>query len=297
MQGFLLINKPSGMTSFAVCAALRRITGERRIGHTGTLDPMATGVLPVFIGRPTSLCDYLLCADKRYTARVKLGIATDTDDITGNIIKESKPVTDIKVIKQTLESFVGTQQQFPPIYSAIKKDGVALYKLARKGQEVEVAAREITVHSITLLSDVNEHAEFDIDVVCSKGTYIRSLCRDIGEKLGCYATLSKLERTKTGSFTLDECVSLDILNSENINDYILPAECSLPHLRSITVTEKQAVRFSNGGELDIERIKSDFYEDGEIIKVFCNNVFLGLGKADLNTKQLCVKCVLTQYKM
>ncbi len=297
MQGFLLINKPSGMTSFAVCAKLRRITGERRIGHTGTLDPMATGVLPVFIGRPTSLCDYLLCADKRYTARVKLGIATDTDDITGNVIKEGTPVTDMELIKQTLNGFVGTQQQLPPIYSAIKKDGVALYKLARKGEEVEVTPREITVHSITLLSDINENAEFCIDVVCSKGTYIRSLCRDIGEKIGCYATLSKLERTKTGSFTLQECVPLDTLNSENISSYILPADYSLPHLRSVTVTEKQAVRFSNGGELDTERVKSQFTGDGEIVKVFCNNVFLGLGKADLNNKQLCVKCVLTQYKI
>lgn len=295
MQGFLLINKPSGMTSFSVCSALRRITGEKRIGHTGTLDPMATGVLPVFIGRPTSLCDYLLCADKRYKARVRLGVATDTDDITGNVIKQGKAVKDIEVIKQVLNSFVGTQMQFPPIYSAIKKDGVALYKLARKGEQVEITPREVTVHSITLLSDIYENGEFDIDVVCSKGTYIRSLCRDIGEKLGCFATLSKLERIKTGSFSVEECVPLDILNAENIENYILPAEYSLPHLREINVSEKQAVRFSNGGELSLERIKNDFNEDGETVKVFCNKIFLGLGKTDLSEKQLRVKCVLTQY--
>ncbi len=295
MQGFLLINKPSGMTSFSVCSALRRITGEKRIGHTGTLDPMATGVLPVFIGRPTSLCDYLLCADKRYKARVRLGVATDTDDITGNVIKQGKAVKDIEVIKQVLNGFVGTQMQFPPIYSAIKKDGVALYKLARKGEQVEITPREVTVHSITLLSDIYENGEFDIDVVCSKGTYIRSLCRDIGEKLGCFATLSKLERIKTGSFSVEECVPLDILNAENIENYILPAEYSLPHLREINVSEKQAVRFSNGGELSLERIKNDFNEDGETVKVFCNKIFLGLGKTDLSEKQLRVKCVLTQY--
>lgn len=295
MQGFLLINKPSGMTSFSVCSALRRITGEKRIGHTGTLDPMATGVLPIFIGRPTSLCDYLLCADKRYKARVRLGVATDTDDITGNVIKQGKAVKDIEVIKQVLNGFVGTQMQFPPIYSAIKKDGVALYKLARKGEQVEITPREVTVHSITLLSDIYENGEFDIDVVCSKGTYIRSLCRDIGEKLGCFATLSKLERIKTGSFSVEECVPLDILNAENIESYILPAEYSLPHLREINVSEKQAVRFSNGGELSLERIKNDFNEDGETVKVFCNKIFLGLGKTDLSEKQLRVKCVLTQY--
>ena len=295
MQGFLLINKPSGMTSFSVCSALRRITGEKRIGHTGTLDPMATGVLPVFIGRPTSLCDYLLCADKRYKARVRLGVATDTDDITGNVIKQGKAVKDIEVIKQVLNGFVGTQMQFPPIYSAIKKDGVALYKLARKGEQVEITPREVTVHSITLLSDIYENGEFDIDVVCSKGTYIRSLCRDIGEKLGCFATLSKLERIKTGSFSVEECVPLDILNAENIENYILSAEYSLPHLREINVSEKQAVRFSNGGELSLERIKNDFNEDGETVKVFCNKIFLGLGKTDLSEKQLRVKCVLTQY--
>lgn len=297
MQGFLLINKPSDITSFGVCARLRRITGEKRIGHTGTLDPMATGVLPVFIGRPTVLSSFLLCADKRYTATIQLGIATDTDDITGNVLKSGEPITDMQKIKEVINGFLGEQKQLPPMYSAIKKDGVALYKLARKGQQVELDYRDVYIHSIDILSDINENAQFSIDVVCSKGTYIRSLCRDIGEALGCYATLKELTRTKTGSFEINECVPLDDLNGENIKDYIMPSFKALPHLKDITVTQKQAVRFSNGGALDLERLKYKFTEDGEVVKVFCENTFLGLGEVGLSSSELKVKCVIEQYKL
>lgn len=295
MQGFLLVNKPSGITSFGVCAYLRRITGEKRIGHTGTLDPMATGVLPVFIGRPTSLSDYLLCADKRYTATVRLGIATDTDDITGNVISSAEPVSDMVKIKEVIKTFLGEQQQLPPIYSAIKKDGVALYKRARKGEEVTPNPRNIVIHNIELLSEIDSRSEFCIDVTCSKGTYIRSLCRDIGEALGCYATLAKLERTKTGAFELESCVPLEVLNEDNIADYILPSQAALPHLKDIKVTPKQAVRFSNGGALDLERLKADLNEEAQIVKVFCEDSFLGLGIVDTKAKELKVKCVLAQY--
>lgn len=297
MQGFLLINKPGDITSFGVCARLRRITGEKRIGHTGTLDPMATGVLPVFIGRPTVLSSFLLCADKRYTATIQLGIATDTDDITGNVIKKATPITDMQKIKEVISGFLGEQKQLPPMYSAIKKDGVALYKLARKGEKIELEYRDVYIHSIDILSDINENAQFSIDVVCSKGTYIRSLCRDIGEALGCYATLKELTRTKTGSFEIKDCVPLDSLNEDNIAEYILPSYAALPHLKNITVTQKQAVRFSNGGTLDLERLKYEFTEDGEFVKVFCEDTFLGLGEVDLTEAQLKVKCVIEQYKL
>lgn len=295
MQGFLLINKPSGITSFGVCAKIRRITGEKRIGHTGTLDPMATGVLPVFVGRPTVLSSFLLEADKRYIATVRLGVATDTDDITGNIIKTAEPVHDMRKIYETVNSFLGSRQQFPPAFSAIKKDGVALYKLARNGENVKTDPRNINIFGINILNDIDINNEFKIDVTCSKGTYIRSLCRDIGEKLGCFATMSALERVKTGAFEISECVDLDVLDEDNILDYLKPAEYALPHLNSVSVTEKQAVRFSNGGGLYLERIKAEFCSDGEILKVNYNDAFLGLGQVSFEKEQLLVKCVIEQY--
>ena len=294
MQGLILIDKPENITSFGAVAKIKRIAYEKRVGHTGTLDPMATGVLPVLLGRATALSGLLTLADKRYTAKVKLGVATDTEDITGNIISETKvSVTDLQ-LEAALKLFTGKIMQMPPMYSAIKKDGVRLYKLAREGKTAEVEAREIEIFSISLISPLNNQHVFEIDVHASKGTYIRSLARDIGEHLGCGACLTELRRTYTGGFSIEDCVSLDTLNEKNITEHIISEERAVAHLREVLVTEKQAVRFCNGGQLDLERLKIKALKNGELVRVKLNDKFLGVGFADLEKNQLAIKCIINK---
>ena len=296
MQGLILLDKPENITSFGAVARIKRIASEKRVGHTGTLDPMATGVLPVLLGRATALSGLLLDADKRYTAAVKLGVSTDTDDITGNIISESQVNITNERISGALKHFTGILMQRPPIYSALKKDGVRLYKLAREGKTAEVESREIEVFSINLISSLNADNIFEIDVHVSKGTYIRSLARDIGEYLGCGACLAALKRTYAGGFSLEDCVSLDALNEENIGDYLISEERAVGHLRAVTVTERQAVRFCNGGQLDLDRLKKMNFTEGELVRVKLNDRFLGVGVADLQKNQLAIKSIINYPK-
>ena len=293
MQGLLLIDKPESITSFKAVAAIRRLSGEKRVGHTGTLDPMATGVLPIFIGRATALSSYLSDADKKYTAKIKLGIETDTCDITGNIIATSSVNVTDEDINSILKKFEGKSLQQPPIYSAIKKNGIRLYELARKGETVEIPKREIEIYSLKLISAL-EDSEFIIEAHVSKGTYIRSLARDIGLALGTHATLSTLRRTATSGFDISKCVPLDSLTSDNIKDNILPEETALSAFREVNVTEKQAIRFCNGGQLDIDRLKLTNFSDNELFRVKFNDKFLGLGFIDVKKHQLAIKCVINK---
>lgn len=295
MQGLLLINKPKDITSFKAVAAVRKNADTKKVGHTGTLDPLATGVLPILVGKATSLCDYLLTADKSYIATVKAGITTDTLDITGEILSKKEPDFNKEQLILALEHFTGQQFQTPPIYSAIKKDGVPLYKLARKGQAVEVEKREITVHDIKLLDFSKGDYTFKIDVSCSKGTYIRSLCRDIGEYLGCGATLTELTRTKTGSFTLDSCVDLDALNKDNISTFLLNEELAVAHLPEIFVTFNQAKRFSNGGKLSFDRLNVAIEED-ICYRIKYKDTFIGIGFSDTEKKEIRIKCLINPIK-
>ncbi len=294
MQGLILLDKPKGITSFSAVSAIKRKANEKRVGHTGTLDPMATGVLPIFLGRATALSSLLLDADKRYIATVKLGIATDTDDITGNIISEKEVNITSDELGQALNSFVGVIRQRPPIYSAIKKDGVRLYKLAREGKATEIPEREIEIFSIKLLEELNCQNEFQIEVHVSKGTYIRSLARDIGEFLGCGATLTELRRTYASGFDIKECIELDNLNEDNISKHILSEEIAVSHLRELYVTEKQAVRFCNGGQLGFERLKIKDFKENELLRVKFDNKFLGIGFANLEKEEIAIKCIITK---
>lgn len=296
MQGFILLSKPAGITSFAAVAKIKRICGEKRVGHTGTLDPMATGVLPVLLGRATALSSIMLDGNKRYTATVKLGITTDTDDITGKVLTESKVNISAVELQDALKHFTGKITQTPPMYSALKKDGVRLYDLARQGKTVEIPSREVEVFSINLLTELNEENCFIIDVSVSKGTYIRSLARDIGEYLGCGATLTALERTDTCGFSIADCVSLDDLDSDNVEDYIQTEETAVMHLRECKVTAKQATRFCNGGQLDFSRLHIENIEDNELFRVKCGDTFLGIGIADLENQRLNIKCIINFYK-
>ena len=295
MQGLILLSKPKGITSFSAVNKIKWLAGEKRVGHTGTLDPLATGVLPIFLGRATALSGILLDADKGYTATVKLGITTDTCDITGAVLTEKEVNVTKSELEAALLKFRGKISQVPPIYSALKKDGVRLYQLAREGKEVEIEPREVEISKLDLLSF--EKDTLKIAVECSKGTYIRSLCRDIGEALGCGATMTDLVRTSTGGFSINDTVCLDDLTKENINNYIISEENALLYLRKISVTEKQAIRFSNGGQLAYERLKDAEFEDGELVRVKHGGLFLGVGYADNKNKQIAIKCVINQLSV
>lgn len=295
MQGLLLINKPSGITSFSAVSRVKRNTGQKRVGHTGTLDPMATGVLPVLLGRATALSSLMLDADKRYIAEIKLGLTTDTEDITGKILSENPVEITPEKLSEALLHFTGKIRQRPPIYSALKKDGVRLYELARKGQTADIPEREIEIFSLKLLSPLNSDNCFTVEAHVSKGTYIRSLARDIGEYLGCGATLSALKRTYAAGFSIDSCVDLEKLTQENIGEFVLNEETAVKHLREIKVTKPQAVRFCNGGQLDFLRLNVKDFKENELFRVKCGDVFLGIGFADLKNNRLGIKCIINFY--
>ena len=288
MNGLVLLDKPKGYTSFKAAAALRRIYGIKRVGHTGTLDPMATGVLPVLIGRATRLCSLVLEADKRYTAGIRLGVTTDSLDITGTVISETEPEVCDGALKDALRHFTCTYEQLPPMFSAIKKDGVRLYDLAREGIEVERQPRRVTIKKITLLERTEN--DFVIDVLCSKGTYIRSLADDIGKYLGCGAVLTSLRRTATAQFNISQCVMLEQVE-ESPERCLLSAEKAVDYLREINVTEGQKKRFLNGAELSSDRL--DPIRDavqGELFRIKCGGEFLGL--AEYGDGAIRSKCVI-----
>lgn len=290
MQGLLLINKPKDITSFGVVAKIKWLIHTKRVGHTGTLDPMATGVLPILVGRPTVLCSHLLDADKEYIASIKLGITTDTLDITGSVLSQNTVSVTKENLLKVLSGFMGKQLQIPPMYSALKKDGVRLYDLARDGKTVEREAREIEIFELELLEFSGD--EFKIRVLCSKGTYIRSLSDDIGKALGTGAVLTALKRTKTAGFSIDECVDLDSLTGENIGNYLKNAERAVLNYPEINISLKQAERFSNGGELSLERLHfSSNPKDGEMYRVKNGERFFGLGEVDFQKSALKIKCL------
>ena len=296
MCGLLLINKPEGITSFGAVAKIRRLTGEKRVGHTGTLDPMASGVLPVLLGRAAKLCDYVLCADKSYDAGIRLGVATDSLDITGNVTESKSVSVTNGEIDRVLAGFVGEISQIPPMFSAVKRDGVRLYKLAREGKTLDIQARRVNVFSLKRTSDIDEKCEFGISCTVSKGTYIRALCRDIGDALGVPATLTALCRTKTAGFDISQCVPLEILSEENVKDYILPACRAVDSFRAVEVTRPQAFRFSNGGSLAFDRLPCGDFSAGETVRVNYKGEFLGLAKADAETGELKFRCIINVLK-
>ncbi len=294
MLGLLLLDKPEGITSFGAVARIKKLTGEKRVGHTGTLDPMATGVLPILIGRATVLSQYLIDADKAYSATIRLGVATDSCDITGNVISQCNVNCCDEDIETVLKQFLGKQMQIPPMYSAIKQNGVRMYDLARQGKTVDIPAREIDVFSLEKISNLTAQGEFDIDCKVSKGTYIRSLCRDIGEALGCGATLTRLRRTSTAGFDIEKCVKIDDLTPENIGDYILPCDLAVEYMPKIQISEKQAIRFCNGGQLSLDRIKFDNFVDANTYRVYFGEKFLGLGLADIKENLLKIECLVNR---
>ena len=250
MTGIVIVDKPAGWTSQDVTARLRRVFGTRRIGHGGTLDPMATGVLPVFVGRATRGVEFFEHADKTYEAVLRLGTVTDTQDSTGAVLEKRPAAVTEAEFRDILPKFTGKIAQVPPMYSAIKVDGKKLYELARAGKEVERKPREITIFSLELLEFSGETAK--IRVHCSKGTYIRTLCHDIGAALGCGACMETLRRTAAGEYTLADSVGLDtLLNAERPEDYLRDVDTLFRQYPAVTLTEKQTLRCRNGNSFSI----------------------------------------------
>lgn len=283
MTGIICINKDKDITSFGVVSKVRGITREKKCGHTGTLDPMATGVLPIMLGGATRFLNYLPDSNKGYRATFLLGKTTDTLDITGEITSESPVNCDHNDVLSAMSKFKGEIKQVPPMYSAKSIDGVRLYDLARQGKEVVREACDITINELELVEyDDTEHT-YTIDVICSKGTYIRSLIDDIGKELGCGAIMTKLERTKAMGFSLDNCYTIDQLqelkdNGQGFNNILIPVERMFECYKKVVVSPAQSKRFFNGGALDINRIKTKLEID-EICAVYSSeNEFLGLGQ-------------------
>ena len=238
LNGIINIHKEAGFTSHDVVAKMRGICRQKKIGHTGTLDPQATGVLPVCLGSATKLCDMLTDKDKEYVAELLLGQVTDTQDTTGQVLKEQPVTVTEEQVRSAVLSFVGDYDQVPPMYSALKVNGKKLYELAREGKEVERAARRVHIAEIEILDVALPVVK--MRVACSKGTYIRTLCADIGEKLGCGGTMQSLVRTRVGNFALDESVTLEQLeklrDEERLEEVLLPvdrvfAECPALHIQ------------------------------------------------------------------
>lgn len=244
-EGLLNIDKPAGMSSHDVVNRIRRLTGIHRVGHAGTLDPLATGVLLLCVGRTTRLVEYLVGHDKVYEVVVRLGQTTNTYDAEGEVVLE-RPFTHLtsSQIEQALEPFRGPIQQKPPIYSAIKKDGQPLYKLARAGVEVDVPSRDVTIHALEILAI--DLPDVRLRVACSSGTYIRSLAHDLGEALGCGGHVIDLRRTAVGDFAAAAAVPLDALTAENWGEYVLAGDTAVSHLPRLDLTHEQTERLKNG---------------------------------------------------
>lgn len=272
MNGIVIINKSKGYTSHDIVAKVKKITGEK-VGHTGTLDPLATGVLPLLIGKGTLCSKYLMNHDKTYKVVLKLGIKKSTGDEEGEILQEEsvdKNSLEEQNINNVLNSFLGEQEQIPPIYSAIKVDGKKLYEYARKGQEVEIKPRKITIYAIRLLKVDEEKKEIQFEVSCSKGTYIRSLCEDIAKKMGTVGYMKELQRTQVGTFTLEQSILIEDLTKESIAEHIITIEDLFKKLENIELNERKLQLFLNGVKLSFD------LKDG-IYKIYSNQQFIGIG--------------------
>ena len=282
INGIIVIDKPESFTSFDVVAKLRGILRERRIGHGGTLDPMATGVLPVFIGAATKAVDLLPDAKKSYTARVRLGIKTETGDITGGVTERSSAPVDFSLLEKLSREFIGISEQTPPMYSAVKVNGKKLYELARKGVEIERAARQIEIYSLRLYDFDAKASEFSFDAECSKGTYIRTLNEDILARAGLIGTLVSLRRTRSAGFTLADAVTIETVETAvkegSLGALLRGTETAFLSLGERTLDENLARLFINGFRFESARARvSD--SDGTVRVKDESGRFLGLGKS------------------
>lgn len=287
-HGIINVYKEAGYTSHDVVARLRGICKQKKIGHTGTLDPDAVGVLPVCLGSGTKLCDLLADRTKEYIAVLRLGIVTDTQDLSGMVLSRNNVEVDPEQVKWVIASFHGEQQQIPPMYSALKVNGKKLYELAREGKEIERKPRPITVYEIEVIKEA--HPEYTIRVKCSKGTYIRTLCHDMGQKLGCGGAMASLSRTRVGEFNIDQAYTLDQLQSlaekGQLSQVVIPVEKMFENIPGVHVKEGSFKALKNGnqlksGELQLEESAAgsdlDIMKDGQEVRVYDHRgIFYGI---------------------
>lgn len=282
MNGIILIDKPQDWTSHDVVGKLRRLLKERRIGHSGTLDPMATGLLVVFVGRATRAVEFAESDEKQYIAGLRLGVETDTQDITGTVLKETECSITEEELKAVLPKFMGEISQIPPMYSALKVNGQKLYDIARKGGEVERKPRRITIQALDVIDNSHlEQGDYCLDVTCSKGTYIRTLCRDIGEALGVGGTMSSLRRVRAGGFHLRDALTIEQVaqaaEEGRAEELLLPVDSLFAQHEKLSLTDKQTKRTLVGGQFSVS------VPDGTYRFYAPDGAFLALGKVERGT--------------
>lgn len=278
-SGIIIIDKPAGITSHNCISKLRWLLKERKIGHCGTLDPMASGVLPIMVGSAVKASEFLVDHDKRYFAGIKLGLTTTTEDISGEVLTSfDGQLPSFESFANAAKSFVGEIMQTPPMYSALKVGGVKLYDLAREGITVERKARKVNIYSC---EPILKDGQFYLDVACSRGTYIRTLCADIGEKLGCGACMSSLERTEVGVFKREDAIVFDNLNDmtrDEILSHLIPVEKMFMHLREARMDQFFNRLYYHGEKIRLGKLRGIDGETGELFRVYDENGFYSLGE-------------------
>lgn len=297
MLGIINLYKPAGKTSHDMVYFIRRTLGTKRVGHTGTLDPCAEGVLPVLVGRATSLSDFLMAGDKVYTATVKLGITTDTYDTTGTVLEEKEVCVSLRDIENAIAGFKGDIEQEPPMYSAIKIGGKKLYHLAREGKEIERPKRKITIFDIDIFDYNKENNEFKMKVHCSKGTYIRSLCHDLGNALGCGAAMSALVRNKTGIFEDKDAMTCEMIEEavkKGDMSFLTAPDKVLTEFPQVTVDDETSKKIQNGIMLRTNQLGIN-HGIGEKIRIYDSERFLCLAKIVDSEGIKCIKIDMGFY--
>ena len=283
MDGFIVVHKPQGPTSHDVCQRLRHILGERKVGHTGTLDPMAEGALLIMIGRAARLSEYLVLDDKEYTAGIQFGLKTDTQDIWGEVLERTKSDVSLERLQDVLISFIGTIQQKPPMYSAKRYDGKHLYEYARDGIKVDIPSREVEIYAIKL---VEQHLpeQATLHIKCSKGTYIRTLCNDIGEILGCGAVMNSLIRTQIGRFSISDAYTINeieqAVENDTIDKLIVPMDMPIKSFPRIDVdTESERIVLS-GNYLIAKNLIREYPDiaTDSFVRIYLHDKLIAVGK-------------------
>ncbi|MCR4718629.1 MAG: tRNA pseudouridine(55) synthase TruB [Firmicutes bacterium] len=270
MNGIIVINKPIGKTSHDMVSFVRKLTGIKKVGHTGTLDPDATGVLPICIGKATKAADMLTVSDKAYRTQLVLGRTTDTQDASGKVLTERQVTVTKEDIEEAVSQFIGEISQIPPMFSAIKKDGKKLYELARQGISVEREPRKVTIYNIEIKEINLDNKTVTLDVDCSKGTYIRTLCEDIGEKLGCGAYMKSLVRTKSAGFTLSDSFTQEELvqmkEKGTLDGALLPLDSIFEDYQKIKLNQVLSIKVKNG-----VRIRANDLKNGQMYRIYDEN--------------------------
>ncbi|WP_027701701.1 tRNA pseudouridine(55) synthase TruB [Metaclostridioides mangenotii] len=299
MNKVINILKPTGMTSHDVVSAVRKILNTKKVGHTGTLDPDASGVLPICVGKATKISEFILSKDKEYLCEMTLGISTDTYDSSGTILNRSDNINfDIEDIEKAFDKQRGEIEQFPPVYSALKINGKRMCDLVRSGREDEIVlkSRKVNIKNIEILRFESNKVVFKVE--CSKGTYVRSICHDIGEKLGCGAHMSLLIRTSSGMFKLEDSITLEELDAKfkdgSLEDYLKDGDVDfvLREYKYILLNDNALKYYTNGGAIDERRfLKSDYRDNDEFVRVYSKDEFIGIGKLTKSNNITTVKSV------